>query len=49
MKKLISLFTTTKPQNLKTFLNIDIKDELISFDMPNVGEYKEGSRTKIKN
>lgn len=50
MKKLFTLFSsnTTKPKNLKEFLRLEIKDQLINLDYPNVGNYTVGSRTSKK-
>lgn len=39
MKKLLSLFATEKPKNLKDFQKMEIPDKLIRFDFPNVGNY----------
>lgn len=49
MKKLISLFKVSKeqPRGLSSFLKIEFKEELVNIDMPHVGGYKPGSRTKI--
>jgi hypothetical protein len=49
MKKLISLFRTSKEQSrgLSSFLKIEFKEELVNIDMPHVGGYKPGSRTKV--
>lgn len=49
MKKLLfTLFSTSKPKNLKDFLRLEIKDQLINLDYPNVGNYIGGSRTSKK-
>ena len=49
MKKLIALFKVSKeqPRCLSSFLKIEFKEELVNIDMPHVGGYKPGSRTKI--
>jgi hypothetical protein len=49
MKKLISLFKVSKeqPRCLSSFLKIEFKEELVNIEMPHVGGYKPGSRTKV--
>ena len=50
MKKLFSLFKVAKeqPRCLSSFLKIEFKEELVNIDMPHVGGYKPGSRTKVE-
>ena len=49
MKKLIGLFTGSKERSmcLSAFLKMEFKEELISLNMPHVGGYSAGSRTKV--
>ena len=49
MKKLIGLFTGSKERSmcLSAFLKIEFKEELVSLNMPHVGNYPAGSRTKV--
>ena len=46
--KLIKLFYPDKPKGLKDYLLTEITDDLIPVEMPNVGTYQPGPRTKIK-
>lgn len=46
--ELMKFFKRNKPKSLKHYLNIEFKDALIPVEMPNVGTYKSGSRTKLK-
>ena len=50
MKNLFTIFSTNtiKPKNLKEFLGLEIKDQLVNLEYPNVGNYRVGSRTSKK-